>query len=75
MTVQELMDKLDRQPETVRQVSMDNIELWSSQAAMGYAMAAADAAQLDRDAVARLADAMQAAMEHMTIDEAESYAQ
>ena len=51
----------------------DLFDLWNSNAAAGYAAAAAVAADLNRQQTVRLMDAMQAAFENMTIEEAREY--
>ena len=51
----------------------DNTDIWSGDAALGYAAQAAIATGMDAAQVERLLDAMSAAMEAVTVDEAESY--
>ena len=51
----------------------DNTDIWSGDAALGYAAQAAIAAGMSEAQVERLLDAMSAAMEATTVDEAESY--
>jgi hypothetical protein len=46
-------------------------EIWSNNACKGYAISAAIAAGLDKQQTGRLIDALGAAFEEMTVDEAE----
>ena len=48
---------------------------WSNDACLGYAIAAGEAAGLTPEQIGRLIDAMEAAFDEMTVDQAASYYQ
>jgi hypothetical protein len=50
-------------------------DIWSNNACKGYAISAAIAAGLDERQTGRLIDALRAAFEEMTVDEAEKFYQ
>jgi hypothetical protein len=50
-------------------------DIWSDGACKGYAISAAIAAGLDKQQTGRLIDALGAAFEEMTVDEAEQFYQ
>ena len=76
MTVLEYIEKTDKsvehlpnQEECKRDI-LNSVDIWSNNAAAGYTAAAAIAAGLDQRQTARLLDALGAAFENMTAEEA-----
>ena len=55
------------------EVMQETTDIWSNNACKGYAISAAIAAGLDKNQTARLIDAMRAAFEEMTVDEAAAF--
>ena len=49
------------------------MEWWSNASALGYAIAGAEAAGLSDGEISRLVQAMEAAFENMTVEEAGNY--
>ena len=83
MTIKDYLDGLERsgmKPEKEGQPSFvdtmkEIVSIWSNDAARGYAIAAAEAAGLTPEQIGRLIDAMKAAFDEMTTDDAATYYQ
>ena len=83
MTIKDYLDGLERsgmKPEKEGQPSFvdtmkEIVSIWSNDACLGYAIAAGEAAGLTPEQIGRLIDAMGAAFEEMTTDEAATYYQ
>jgi hypothetical protein len=84
MTIREFLNRMEQtsslyapNPElgTLADAMQDNTEIWSNEACAGYMISAAIAAGLDKKQTARLVDALHAALENMSVDEAEKYYQ
>lgn len=54
-------------------VMQEATEIWSNNACKGYAIAASIAAGMDKQQTGRIIDAMRAAFEEMTVDEAAAF--
>ena len=82
MTGLEFLEGLEKQPLVVAPSDWKNdyirfaaqaMEVWTNNACLGYALAAAGEAGLTKEQEGRLVEGMKAAFENMTLDEAESY--
>lgn len=68
MTIKEFLEKA-KASDTL-EICMESAEVWKNDAALGYAVVAAQAIGLNPTQITELMDAMQAAMENTTMDEA-----
>lgn len=84
MTIKAFIESLEKQPlvcvpEDARgdyiALALEAMEIWSNDAARGYTIAAAEAAGLAPEQIGKLMDAMDAATDEMTVDQAASYYQ
>ena len=79
MTVQELLDKLEKEPmvaapeewrEDYKKIVLSAMEVWSGNSCKGYTLTAARAIGLDKDTRRALLEEMGAAFDEMTLEEA-----
>lgn len=49
------------------------LEIWSNNSALGYTIMAAEATGLKKEQINKLVDAMQAAFDNVSVDQANSY--
>ena len=84
MTIKAFIESLEKQPLVCAPedwkneyiaIALKAMEIWSNDAARGYTIAAAEAAGLTPEQIGKLMDAMGAAFEEMTVDQAASYYQ
>ncbi len=82
MTIFEFLESLKKQPLVAApeewrpdyiRIATQAMEVWTNNACLGYALAAAGEAGFTTEQKKQLVEGMKAAFEDMTLDEAESY--
>lgn len=73
MTIYDFLEMINKYSPAERAASLIENEVWTPEAAQGYAEAAADAAGLDYEARSRFQGALEAAFENMTLRDAYMY--
>jgi predicted transcriptional regulator len=73
MTITAYLQKMNQATDnsSLLEAMQDTTDIWSNNACKGYAISAAIAAGLDKQQTGRLIDALEAAFDEMTVDEAE----
>lgn len=73
LTIYDFLEMVKNRSHSEYLAALEENEVWTAEAAMGYAEAAADAAGLDPETRSRFQGALEAAFENMTLRDAYMY--